>query len=282
MSACDPTLISLENPPSQALPLVVAVPHAGRDYDARFIAGSSLNETRRRLIEDSFTDELASRASVLGAPLLVARFPRIWLDVNRDWRELDPLLIEGDLPQGSLTASNNVRAGFGVVPRLVTGGHEIYDALLPYLEIEARLKAGWHPYHEQLGRLIDMTKERFGHCLLIDCHSMPSGREAEPLDIVLGDGYGTTADAILVEEAENHFASLGYRVQRNRPYAGGFTTRNYGKPQENVHALQIEIRRGLYMDERRFERLSGINILTRQLGELFVRLGQTLQGLAGR
>lgn len=277
MQRPDPALISLNIPTPQALPLVVSVPHAGRDYGQRFTKESGLAPGQWRRIEDPFADELAAQAPERGIPLLAALFPRIWLDVNRDWRELDPLLVQGkDLPEDSLSASNNVRNGLGVVPRLVTGGAPIYPTPLSYAEVRSRLEEAWHPYHATLQCLLQETRQRFGHCLLIDCHSMPTGREAEPLDIVLGDGFGTTASTEYMDLAEEYFASLGYRVSRNQPYAGGYTTRHYGKPSDNIHALQIEIRRSLYMDEHSFERLSGLKLLAGQLGALFDLLGHSL------
>jgi N-formylglutamate deformylase len=279
MTALDPALISLKKPPRQTLPLVVAVPHAGRDYGPSFTEGLALTESRRRLIEDAYIDDLAGLAPELGIPLLTARFPRIWLDVNRDARELDPLLIEGDLPPGSLTASGNVRSGLGVVPRLVTGGEAILKKPLSFREVETRLAKAWHPYHATLEAMIQETVEHFGHCLLIDCHSMPSGRELDAPDIVLGDGFGATADGALVDAAENFFTAQGFNVARNRPYAGGFTTRHYGQPSQNRHALQIEIRRSLYMNETTFERLSGFETFAEQMGALFSRLGDIVQTL---
>lgn len=275
MHPLDPALISLTRPSPQTLPLVVAVPHAGREYGKRFARGALPETAQLRRIEDAFADELAAQAPGRGAPLLVARFPRIWLDVNRDWRELDPLLVLGnELPADSLSATNNVRNGLGVVPRLLTGGVPIYQSLLPQTEIQSRLDAAWHPYHVTLSGLIEETRAQFGHCLLIDCHSMPTGREAQPLDIVLGDGFGTTSGNDVMTRAEEHFSSLGYRVSRNQPYAGGYTTRHYGRPADGIHALQIEIRRSLYMDERSFERRPGLKLLAGQLGALFETLGR--------
>lgn len=273
----DPALISLKLPTPQTLPLVVAVPHAGRDYGQRFTNGAGLASSQMRRIEDPFADELAAQAPERGIPLLAALFPRIWLDVNRDWRELDPLLIRGgDLPEETLSASNNVRNGLGVVPRLLTGGIPIYTDCLTYADVQERLESAWHPYHATLRRLLEETRQGFGQCLLIDCHSMPTSREAEPLDIVLGDGFGSTADGEIMILAEEHFASLGYRVSRNQPYAGGYTTRHYGRPADGIHALQIEIRRSLYMDEHSFERRPGLKALAEQLGTLFELLGHNL------
>lgn len=273
MMVIDPVLISLERPDPQSLPLVVTVPHAGRDYGKRFTSSVRLNESERRGTEDCFADELAAQAPSLGAPLLRALFPRVWLDVNRDERELDPLLIKDDLPQDCLPATASVKAGLGVVPRLMTGGRAIHSSLLSMAEIEKRLTSGWRPFHATLQGLIAETQKAFGHCLLIDCHSMPTSRETEPSDIVLGDNFGKACDARLISEAERFFKDQGFRVALNKPYAGGYITRHYGQPEKHVHTLQIEVRRSLYMNERRFETTQGLKEMTRQMGLLFKQLG---------
>ncbi len=269
----DPGLIALERPDPQSLPLVVTVPHAGRDYGMRFTSSVRLSEIERRGTEDCFADAFAARAPSLGAPLLKALFPRVWLDVNRDERELDPLLIKDNLPPDSLPATASVKAGLGVVPRLMTGGRAIHSSLLPMAEIEQRLALGWRPFHATLQSLIAETRKTFGFCLLIDCHSMPTSREAEPPDIVLGDNFGKACDARLTSEAERFFKDQGFRLAINKPYAGGYITRHYGQPENHVHALQIEISRSLYMNERRFEILQGLGDMTRCMGRLFTRLG---------
>lgn len=279
MTDQNPGLIRLQRPERQTLPLVVAVPHAGRNYGPEFMDKSRLSGEQARLTEDAFADELALLAPRQGAPLLTALFPRIWLDANRDASEIDPLLLADRVPENAQTFTANVRAGLGVVPRLLTGGVPIYPEPLNLAEIEARIELGWRPYHDKLLSLLLETKERFGVALLVDCHTMPTGRENEPPDIVLGDGFGQTAAPAIVTAAHDHFAKLGLRVTRNRPYAGGYTTKHYGHPETGIHALQIEIRRGLYMDERKIERLAGLESLKRHLGALLDRLGAVVLNL---
>lgn len=274
MTQSDLAPIRLVRPQKQTIPLVTAVPHAGRDYGLRYTERCLLTPGQQRLTEDAFADELAAQAPEHGAPLLVALFPRIWLDANRDAREIDPFLIKDDLPPDALTTTSNVRAGLGVVPRLLTGGVAIHEGRLQAAEIQARIDRGWRPYHDALQSLIGETMAGFGRCLLVDCHSMPSGRDFDPPDIVLGDGFGQTAEAAVMNGAEEFFADLGYKVARNRPYAGGFTTRHYGKPETGVQALQIEIRRSLYMDEASIERRPGLARLAAHLGDLFALLGR--------
>jgi len=201
----------------------------------------------------------------LGAPLLRANFPRAFLDVNREPFELDPRMFDGRLPPFANTRSMRVAGGLGTVPRVVADGQEIYARRLPVSEATARIEALYKPYHRVLRSLIQQTARLHGHCVLIDCHSMPSsslGRDAEvKADMVLGDRYGTACAPSLIEAFETAFRAQGFRVVRNKPYAGGFITEHYGEPnlgrhalqigEPNLgrHALQIEVNRALYMNE---------------------------------
>lgn len=171
-----------------------------------------------------------------------------------------------------MTKSPRILAGLGTVPRVVANGEEIYHQKLQFDEVKDRIERHYVPYHETLAQLLRQTSERFGIALLIDCHSMPSTGESgrnhfsSPLaDIVLGDCNGSSCHPLITDAAENICKAVGLRVARNKPYAGGYTTKFYGTPNANVHALQIEINRSLYMDELRIERGPGLSTLTRQM-----------------
>jgi N-formylglutamate amidohydrolase len=240
-------------PAALACPLVFNSPHSGRDYPAWLLAASRLDERGLRRSEDFMVDALFGAAPAQGAPLLLAHFPRAYLDVNREPYELDPRMFDGRLPGFANTRSLRVAGGLGTIPKIVGDGHEIYTRRLPVAEALQRIDAVYRPYHAALRRLVQNASRRFGEAILIDCHSMPSASlgadaAARP-DIVLGDRYGTSAAPQLVDAVEEIFQSLGYVVARNRPYAGGFITEHYGQPAAGVHALQIEINRALYMDE---------------------------------
>ena len=140
-----------------------------------------------------------------------------------------------------------VSAGLGVIPRVVRDGAEIYRDKLEPLEADERLERLYQPYHQMLASLVEQARARFGVAVLIDCHSMPSALGAP--DVVLGDRYGASAAPALTAAAEDAFAAAGFGVARNTPYAGGHTTVQYGRAADGVHALQIEINRGLYLDE---------------------------------
>ncbi len=239
-----------------AAPLVFNSPHSGARYPKRFLAASRLDPLALRRSEDAFVDELFLPCVALGAPLLRAHFPRAFLDLNREPFELDPQMFEGALPAYANTRSLRVAAGLGVIPRVVGDTQPIYRGRIPVADGLGRIAAFHRPYHERLGALIERARARFGLAILIDCHSMPSTlAEGAPLDVVLGDRFGTSAAGWIVDVLESALIERGYRVRRNKPYAGGFITEHYGSPAGARHAVQIEINRALYMDERRIVKL---------------------------
>jgi N-formylglutamate amidohydrolase len=243
-------------PAVQTLPIVVASPHSGADYTAEFLAASRLDRDRLRRSEDAFVDEIFAQAPALGAPLLKANFPRAFVDPNREAFELDPAMFNEPLPAWTNTRSPRVAAGLGTIPRVVASGEEIYGQKLCFADATTRIDRFYRPYHAALTELVIETRERFGYCILIDAHSMPSvggpgerDRGARRTDIVLGDCFGTACANIVSSRVRETLEPLGYRCAYNDPYSGGFVTQHYGRPLDFVHAIQIEINRALYMDE---------------------------------
>jgi N-formylglutamate deformylase len=232
---------------------VFASPHSGSDYPDHFLRESILDDHCIRSSEDAFVDQLFSAAPLYGAPLLTAKKPRAYLDLNRSPEELDPALIEGVARRGQ---NPRVASGLGVIPRVVAGGRAIYRGKLPIAEAHRRIEEYWKPYHRALQGLLDRAHEQFGHAILVDCHSMPHEaletmpRRAGHLpDVVLGDRFGAAASSEIVDRIEVAFVRGGLRVARNAPFAGAYITQAYGRPSRNQHAVQVEIDRSLYMDE---------------------------------
>ncbi len=260
-------------PARQMLPVVVDVPHAGRLYPQSFVAGSRLSPHGLRRSEDAYVDLLFQDVVALGAPLLVADFPRAYLDVNREPYELDPRMFDGRLPGFANTRSSRVAGGLGTVPRIVGDGQEIYRSRLPVEDALLRIDRLYRPYHAALRELISRTAARFGAAILVNAHSMPASslaREGLPAaDIVLGDRYGTSAAPVIVDIAEAAFRAAGFRVARNRPYAGGHIVEAHGEPQRGRHALQIEITRALYMDEQAIALHAGFEDIRARIGQAF-------------
>ncbi len=265
-------------PGVQTAPVVFASPHSGRDYPPEFVAASKLDMLKLRRSEDAFMDEIFAAAPDWGAPLLCARFPRAYVDANREAFELDPDMFADPLPDYVNTTSARISAGLGTIARVVTDGEAIYSGPLRFEEARRRIETLHRPYHKALKGLIEATKKRFGGCLVIDCHSMPSatdppaGKNAKGADVVLGDCFGTACAGVVTDTAHQAFEAMGFTVVRNKPYAGGFTTRHYGRPEQGVHVLQIEINRALYMDEERVRRGAGLPGLTRRMGKLMREL----------
>ncbi len=257
----DPPFDVLE-PRSLTCPLVLSSPHSGSIYPGRFLASARLDAVALRRSEDAFVDALFAGAVDLGAPLIRARFPRAYLDLNREPYELDPRMFDGRLPDHVNTRSVRVAGGLGTIARVVGESQEIYATRLTVQEGLDRIERLYKPYHAALRRLLDRALNLFGIAVLVDCHSMPSapvlagsGADKRPrTDFVLGDRYGTSCDRSLVDVLEQAIRGSGYMVQRNKPYAGGYITEHYGAPVTGCHAVQIEINRSLYMDERQFER----------------------------
>ncbi len=257
----DPPFDVLE-PQSLACPLVLSSPHSGSIYPSRFLASARLDAVALRRSEDAFVDALFSGAVELGVPLIRARFPRAYLDLNREPYELDPRMFDGRLPDHVNTRSVRVAGGLGTIARVVGESQEIYAGRLRVQEGLDRIERLYKPYHAALRRLLDRALNLFGIAVLVDCHSMPSTPALASTgvdkrlktDFVLGDRYGTSCDRSLVDVLEQAIRSSGYVVQRNKPYAGGYITEHYGAPLSGCHAVQIEINRSLYMDERQLEK----------------------------
>ncbi len=241
------------SPAKQSVPFVFNSPHSGRAYLNSFLESSRLDTTQIRQSEDAFVDLLIKDVEQFGAPVLKANFPRAYVDVNREAYELDPRMFEGRLPNHINSRSLRVAGGLGTIARIVGEKREIYRHRIPAQEGIERIEKVYKPYHAALRGLLNEVQDQFGLAVLIDCHSMPSAkanRNHDPkADFVIGDRFGTSCSTWLSSCAVGLLQNMGYHVTLNRPYAGGYITENYGRPDRGVHALQVEINRALYMDE---------------------------------
>ncbi|EAR50705.1 hypothetical protein OG2516_09889 [Oceanicola granulosus HTCC2516] len=247
----------LDRPDIRTTSVVFASPHSGRAYPAQFLRSVILDEREIRSSEDAFVDQLFGAAPGYGAPLLTAGAPRAFVDLNRAAEELDPALIEG---VRRVAHNPRIASGLGVIPRVVANGRAIYRGKIPLSEAHHRLSHYWRPYHGALRGLLEQSHGQFGEAILIDCHSMPHealdnvGPAGAPRpDVVLGDRFGASAAASVVDQVEAAFTSVGFRVARNMPFAGAYVTQHYGRPSRRQHAIQVEIDRSLYMNERTVE-----------------------------
>jgi N-formylglutamate amidohydrolase len=253
----DPPFVLIE-PLRRTAPLIFASPHSGRRYPAELLADARVSLISLRRSEDAYVDELFAGAAAHGAAVLSANIARAYVDLNRDPGELDPDMFDEHMPPSPNTGSARVQAGLGAIPKVSGDGQTIYRRKLSLDEAARRINTVHRPYHALLQNLVAETKEVFGCAVLVDCHSMPNNaRGAHAPDIVLGDRFGASCHPSVTALAEATLRRLGYRVARNTPFAGGHTTQTYGRPAASMHALQIEINRGLYVDERTLERTNG-------------------------
>jgi len=255
-------------------PVVFASPHSGSVYPDGFRRASDLPHHVLRRNADARVDDLFGCAPDLGAPLLSARFPRCFVDANRAGDDVPPEWAKGNFAESEWTddvwpaakhvarrvpdSAYRAELGLGVVPLLISEHQAIHRYPPSRAEARARIAALHTPYHAALSGLLAESRARFGRAVLIDCHSMPGfaavkrgKRSIQPIrraDVVLGDGHGQTAQRDTVTALEAAFVRRGYSVVRNRPYAGGFSTLAYGRPDAGVEAVQIELNRDLYFN----------------------------------
>ncbi|WP_317673909.1 N-formylglutamate amidohydrolase [Thioclava sp. A2] len=260
---------TLRLPHRQSTSAVFASPHSGDFYPADFVAQAVLPLDVLRSSEDAFVDRFLA---VEGAPVLTARYPRAFVDLNRSADDLDPAVIAGAVGR----ANARIAAGLGVIPRVVSGGRAIYRGKLSQAEAAGRLATVWHPYHACLRALLDETRAAFGEAILFDFHSMPSEaiEITGPLrpEIVIGDRYGASASARVIGAALAAFEAEGFRVARNAPFAGAYIAQTYGQPDQGVHVLQIEIDRALYMDQRTIRPLPEFDAFAQRIAAVIAGL----------
>ena len=234
-------------------PVILSVPHAGRDYGPHLLNAARLRKEVLETLEDRLVDRLIWRATALGMTAFVARAPRLEIDLNREEREIDPSLIAPPLSAGGLVQSARTRGGLGLIPSRITGSGPIWRERIPRAELERRIGSIHQPYHAALAEALAAARARFGDAVLLDCHSMPPRHRPDndgerPATIIFGDRHGTTIGADLLDAAMSASRAMGYRTACNAPYAGGYIVARRCAPAAGVHAVQIEIDRSAYLD----------------------------------
>lgn len=257
-------------------PVVVDSPHSGTDYPPDFNFVCDFQDLRQA--EDTYVERLFADAPAYGAWWLAALFPRSYIDPNRSVGDMDPGLLDGLWPEVEVFREHALR-GQGLIRSIGRPGEPVYDRKLRVNEVRHRVAHYYQPYHEMLTALVDAARDCFGVVYLLDCHSMPSlGQPADPegegpsADFVLGDRDGTTCSPAFTALVEETLRGRGYSVVRNDPYKGVEIVRRYGKPHKRRHALQLEINRALYMNERTFEKNPGFESLQADLTHLIATI----------
>ncbi|MFO1326606.1 MAG: N-formylglutamate amidohydrolase [Rubrivivax sp.] len=269
----DHVAYTLTRPAAAPLPIVIDSPHSGTDYPADF--GAALQGSALRGGEDTWVHELYADAPRHGATLLAASFPRAYIDPNRSLEDIDAELIDGAWP-GPVSPGRKTELGIGLVWRLMEG-QPIYARRLPVAEVQQRIERCWRPYHQALGAALDAAAAA-GARWHLNVHSMPDesyrrlGLPEKPLaDVVLGNLDGSTCDETTMDLVERAFRASGYSVARNDPFKGVEIIRASGRPAQGWHALQIELKRSLYMDERR-EKNAGFARLQQACSDMLAAL----------
>jgi N-formylglutamate amidohydrolase len=288
----DAPAFTLTAPPRMRLPVLIAVPHAGRAYPPKVAARMRDPVQAQLRLEDRHVDRIAVEvARQTGAGLLVAHAPRALLDLNRAEDDVDWDMVEGGRPDDVAWAGNapgrnaRARSGLGLVPRRLPGSGEIWHGRLAPDELAARIEGIHRAYHTALAQELARIRTQWGAALLIDLHSMPPLRAAEGEEqapvIVLGDRFGAACHNLLVARALGQLEAVGIAASHNRPYSGGYVLDRHGKPQAGVHAMQIEICRATYLDRRLAEPGAGLAGMAATLAALVRELGAETALLGG-
>lgn len=282
---------SLRAPISPSLPVLITVPHAGREYPPAVLEMMRDPAWARLRLEDRLIDEVAIRvAEATGATLITAHAPRAMLDLNRARDDVDWDMVSGPKLRPVRHSQSNRRArnGLGLVPRRLPGFGEIWRGKLAASELDQRIDGIHRPYHSATARELERIRDGWGAALLIDLHSMPPLRrlegQMEPAQFVIGDRFGTSCDAVLAQTCFQYLKDSGKEVAHNRPYAGGFVLDTHAAPVFGLHALQLEVCRSIYLDERLEQSTGGILPLASmlaglvdELGRLTARMGRSCQ-----
>jgi len=253
------------------LPVVLSVPHSGRDYPPDLVASASGGRIALQSLEDPLVDRLVWRALKRGVGAVIARAPRAAIDCNRGEHELDPAVVSG-APRDRLTA--RTRGGLGLIPARTQRHGYLWRRPVTLGEVERRLESAHRPYHRALDEILNETVDRCGTALLIDCHSMPPSNGVAP--VIAGDAYGRGAARWVGELALQVASDHGFDGALNEPFAGGHVVERHGRPSAGVHAIQLEIDRSCYLDGALAEPGPGFDRVALLIDALVERLGRAL------
>lgn len=261
-------------------PVLLSVPHAGRDYSDALLEKVRVRPAELVRLEDRYADRLVQQAISGGSSAIVARHPRAWLDLNRAEKDLDREMIRGVPADISYQPSAKTRGGLGLVPRRLSGCGELWKSQHDHAEIEQRLQSFYRPYHAQIDRVLRQMRDRFGVAILLDIHSMPPLNRQygwNQAQWVIGDRFGQSAASYHAETIRAVLSANRMEAALNHPYPGDHILKMHGNPDQNIHAIQIEVDRGLYLDELLREPTAGLSATGAIIGEIVFALAQSAQ-----
>lgn len=269
---------SVANIDAPQFPVLISVPHAGREYPPALFDNLNVPASHLLRLEDRYADRLALSAVASGFPAIIARKPRAWVDLNRSRNEIDPDMVIGMDPTQAPLISKKVRGGLGILPRRLHGAGNLWREKWQHQHVIDRIEQDHEPYHAMIGQLLDRIRRTFGQALLLDLHSMPSvsDESRRPIGFVIGDRFGRSCESRLAELASVHFRVQGFHVQTNHPYSGGYILERHGRPDQDVHALQIEVDRALYLDQSLREPVAAAGEIADQIRGCCLMLAEQL------
>lgn len=268
---------------ARSRPVLLSSPHSGRLYPERMLRAIRVGLDQLRPLDDGPVDVLLEPALEHAAGLFVPLLPRAWIDLNRAPDEIDPAEIDGPFPAAG-QRSVKVRAGLGLVPTRIVGT-PVYRGRLAAADLHDRLAEAYWPFHVALGRELETLRRRHGVAVLLDCHSMPKAsvvHQGRGVDIVVGDRHGRAALPAITATVVRELRAHGFEVATNRPFAGGHITETYGRPADGVHALQLEVRRDLFLDESCYRLHQGTARLGAALAAVVAAVGKAASRTVGR
>ena len=262
-------------------PVLLSVPHAGREYSPALTENLAVPTRHLLRLEDRLVDRLASSAISNGIPTIIARQPRAWIDLNRHIQEIDPATVEGIDASKLAQPSRKVRGGLGLVPSRLSGAGNLWKRKWQWQDISDRIETVHRPYHEVLEKQLKRIKAIFGCAILLDLHSMPSltGESGIGAKIVVGDRFGRSSAGVYSDLIASFFDRHDISVQLNHPYPGGYLLERHGNPARDIHALQLEVDRACYLDTAQREPNRDLTRFSEMICQLVLELGDQLSGV---
>lgn len=256
---------TLYNCDAPAIPVLLSVPHAGRDYPPELLANLRVSPAELLRLEDRYADRLIQPAIVAGCPAIVAHRARAWIDLNRAETDIDTGMLSGSDQIADAVPSGKARGGLGLFPRRLQACGELWRQPMGRADVEQRIERAHRPYHRAVAEILSVMRARFGVAILLDVHSMPpipagAGSDTPPR-IVIGDRFGRSAASVYAELVAGRAQALGLTAALNAPYSGDYILQRHGDPGRDVHALQLEVDRSLYLDSDLREPSAGLKTL---------------------
>ena len=263
-------------------PLILSIPHSGTYFPPEFLQNVRFDEKNLRHNEDLLVDELLENAINYGIPTIKMEVTRTFIDLNRDRLEVDPHMFYNYPKNSEVLYDTHCRVGLGVVHRINYKRENIYDGLLDYNEVQARIKNVYDVYHQRLSQLIEKCIKKFGFCLVLDCHSMPSKictivDSRKGIDICLGNLFNQSCPQEMCDLFATQFWNNNYSVEYNCPYSGAFITFNYCQPRKKMYTLQLEINRGLYADEENLQKSEDFYDVAEDISNAVINFAENLK-----